>query len=70
MIYKNISPSIIKFIDEANDLFTLKPHQLGAKKSREIFAKHSKSLEQKRNKDISVVDDFFKYENRKVKIRL
>ena len=70
MIYKNISPSIIKFIDEANDLFPRKPHQLGAKKSREIFANHSKSLEQKRNKDISVVDDFFKYENKKVKIRL
>ena len=70
MIYKNISPSIIKFIDEANDIFPRKPHQLGAKKSREIFANHSKSLEQKRNKDISVVDDFFKYENRKVKIRL
>ena len=70
LIYKNISPSIIKFIDEANDLFSQKPYKLGAKKSREIFAKHSKSLEQKRNNDISVVDDFFKYENREVKIRI
>ena len=36
---------MFKFIEEANELFPQKPYELGAKKSREIFAKHSKSLE-------------------------
>ena len=50
---------MLKYIEEANELFPQKPYELGAKKSREIFAKHSKSLELKRTKDISVINDFF-----------
>ena len=70
MNYKNISPSILKYIEEANELFPQKPYELGAKKSREIFAKHSKSLELKRTKDISVSNDFFTSEDREIKIRI
>ena len=70
MNYKNISPSILKYIEEANELFPQKPYELGAKKSREIFAKHSKSLELKRTKDISVSNDFFTSEDREIKMRI
>ena len=70
MNYKNISPSILKYIEEANELFPQKPYELGAKKSREIFAKHSKSLELKRTKDISVINDFFTSEDKEIKIRI
>ena len=70
MNYKKISPSVLKFIEEANELFPQKPYELGAKKSREIFAKHSKSLELKRTKDISVINDFFISDGRKIKIRI
>ena len=70
MNYKNISPSILKYIEEANELFPQKPYELGAKKSREIFAKHSKSLELKRTKDISVINDFFTSEDREIKMRI
>ena len=70
MNYKNISPSVLKFIEEANELFPQKPYEFGAKKSREIFAKHSKSLELKRTKDISVINDFFLSDGRKIKIRI
>ena len=61
---------MLKFIEEANELFPQKPYEFGAKKSREIFAKHSKSLELKRTKDISVINDFFLSDGRKIKIRI
>ena len=61
---------MFKFIEEANELFPQKPYEFGAKKSREIFAKHSKSLELKRTKDISVINDFFLSDGRKIKIRI
>ena len=61
---------MLKFIEEANELFPQKPYELGAKKSREIFAKHSKSLELKRTKDISVINDFFLSDGRKIKTRI
>ncbi len=70
MNYKNISPSILKYIEEANELFPQKPYELGAKKSREIFEKHSKSLKLKRTKDISVINDFFTSEDREIKMRI
>ncbi len=70
MNYKSIDPSIFKFIEEANELFPQKPYEIGAKKSREIFAKHSENLYQKRTNKISVLDDYFKTENKIVKIRL
>ena len=60
---------MFKFIEEANELFPQKPYEFGAK-NLEKFAKHSKSLELKRTKDISVINDFFICDGRKIKIRI
>ena len=54
--YKKIDPSILPYIYEVNNTFPGHVYERGAKESRDLFAKHARTLPLTRNSKIKVSD--------------
>ena len=61
---------MFKFIEEANELFPQKPYEFGAKNLEKSLQNILKVWNFKRTKDISVINDFFLCDGRKIKTRI
>ena len=57
--YPNIDKSIISYISEVNEKFPEKPYEIGAFKSRELFAQQAKKLPLTRNRHLEVSNHIF-----------